>query len=99
MTTIFETASFNTNPGVTEENVLAVQAGVLAFLKSQTGFMSHRLTRDADGRYHDHVEWRTKADAEAAQQAFMQNDACLALVALIDHASLHMAHRPILWAA
>lgn len=68
---VIEIAEFNLAEGKTMEDIAATFAATLAFAKDQKGFIARTLSGSEDGRYLDHVEWTSMADAQAAGEAFM----------------------------
>lgn len=79
-----EFATFRAADGVTPEQLLAASQRVLQqFLQQQPGFIEHALLQGDDGLWADVVLADSRASAETICQLFMQNEACLAYLALI----------------
>ena len=79
-----EFATFRAADGVTPDQLLAASQRVRQqFLLLQPGFVEHALLQGDDGLWADVVLADSRTNAEAICQRFMQNEACLAYLALI----------------
>ncbi|MBP7580934.1 MAG: hypothetical protein KA757_07980 [Vogesella sp.] len=79
-----EFATFRAADGVKPEQLLAASQRMRQqFLQLQHGFIDNALLQGDDGLWADVVLADSRASAEAICQLFMQNEACLAYLALI----------------
>ena len=92
---IIETVSFKLAEGITESAFLAEVPASTAFIKARPGFVARRLSRGADGRWLEHIEWASMAAAQSASEAFMQEPSLMGFAQSIDMASAEMRHEAL----
>lgn len=95
---VLELVRFRLTPGTTSEAFLAAAAASVAPLSACSGFRSRRLVHDGAGLWTDVVEWADLASASRAAQTVLTDPALAPFLALIDEASVEMAHPAILLA-
>jgi hypothetical protein len=90
---VIEVVAFALKPGTDEAAFLATAAApVSEFLKGRDGFIRRRLAKGTEGKWIEHVEWASMADALAAAEAFRGDPRAQPLLAAIDPASVAMGH-------
>jgi hypothetical protein len=94
--TTIEWAPFETNAGVSAEQLLAA-ADVIerAFLSKQPGYMRRELLSRGENKWVDMVYWRDAASAALAAQAAGESAACLqysSLMQAVDDAEQGISH-------
>ncbi|MCD7059937.1 antibiotic biosynthesis monooxygenase family protein [Pelagibacterium xiamenense] len=92
---VLEVVTFTLKPGADEAKFLADNGAVERFCKAQPGFISRRLTRDADGGWIDVVEWTDMRAAEAAANAIGDAEGIGPCFAAIDMDTVVMRHLDI----
>lgn len=95
MTEILEDVRFRTLPGTEPAAFVAAAAVVTPWLQARPGFRYRCLVDLGDEGWMDECFWASLEQAEAAASAFMAEFADSPFLAMIDPASLSMAHRPI----
>jgi hypothetical protein len=90
---IIETVSFQLANGVSESAFKAEIPASTAFIKARAGFVARRLSCGEDGRWLDHIEWKSLADAQAASEAFMQEPSLMGFAQCIDMDTAEMRHQ------
>jgi len=95
MTTTIELVSYKLKDGASKADLAATHKGVNAFLQQQPGFIYRSNSEDANGLLYDIVYWQTLEQAQAAGEAFMNSEACHALMAITDETSVTMTHMPV----
>ncbi len=90
--TIIETVTFKLAPGADEAAFIKASDDVNAFLGTCDGFIARRLSKNADGVWLDHVEWRNLADAKAAAETLPAQQQLAPFMAAIDMSSAKMRH-------
>lgn len=93
---VIESVQFAFQPGTSADAFQQALAASSSFLLKQKGFVARRLSVTEDGHYLDHVEWTTRADAEAAASAFMKEPALLPFMQMIDPTNMIMGHHVLL---
>lgn len=91
-----ELVTFATRPDASVDGLLAAARAANAWLERQPGYLSRTLTALGEGRYADHVGWRSLADAQAAAAQMMQAAETQDFIALIDPASVEMRHGSVI---
>lgn len=90
---IVECVTFNTLPEVTQEQLIATDAGVQEFVSEQPGFLYRSLTYNENSKkWMDIVYWQTQANAEAAFDLFAETASCQPMMALIAMESVEVQH-------
>jgi hypothetical protein len=93
---IAEIVTFKLAKGVNEATFLEASQTAEAFMRTRKGFISRRLTRNADGVYTDYVLWENEVDAKAAMEASMTDARVGPFVQSIDGASMKADHQQML---
>ena len=92
---VLELVRFRLAAGTTSEAFLAAAAASVAPLSACPGFRSRRLVHDGAGTWTDVVEWVDMASARRAAETVLTHPALAPFLALIDGASVEMAHPAI----
>lgn len=92
---VLEIVRFRLAPGTTTETFVAAAQASVAPLSAQPGFVSRRLVQEDDGHWTDVVEWADLASAQRAAETVLADAALAPFLALIDGASVRMAHPAI----
>lgn len=92
---VLELVRFRLTPGTTPESFLAAAAASVAPLAACPGFRSRRLVHDGAGLWTDVVEWADMTSARRAAESVLTDPALAPFLALIDGASVEMAHPAI----
>ena len=79
--------SFRLKPGTDREAFLKASAKTGPFISEAPGFLFRRISEAEDGTWSDHVIWKSRADYDAIDAAFMQDPASADMIALIDPAT------------
>ncbi|WP_420590059.1 hypothetical protein [Bacterioplanoides sp.] len=95
MTTTIELVRYQLKDGVSATELQATHEGVNTFLKQQPGFIYRSNSQDPDGTLYDIVYWQSMEQAQAAGEAFMNSNACQALMTITDETSVNMTHMPV----
>jgi hypothetical protein len=93
---VIEIVIFKLVPGSSEADFLKAVETTNLFLSKQPGFLVRRLSRGDDGRYMDHVEWTSLAEAKAAAESSMNQPQLMPFLNMIDPASMTMQHNALL---
>lgn len=94
MTHMLEKVEFRIKPSATRPQFQAAMDKAQAWIARQKGF--EYSTVSADDRDMTHlIFWSNEADAKAAQAAFGNAAETEDLIAVLDHATVKMAHYPI----
>ncbi len=94
---VVEMVSFRLTAGADTADFLTAARATEAPLRRQPGFQRRVLTLAPDGTWTDLVEWADLAAAEAGAQAMMAEPAFQPFLAMIDMASVQMAHPAVQW--
>lgn len=92
---IAEIVTFKLATGISDEDFAKAGEAATAFIRSQKGFVSRRLSRGKDGTYTDHVVWDTLADAESAMEASMKEASLASFMQSIDPHTIKLDHQEI----
>lgn len=92
---VLELVRFRLRPGATPDALLAAAAASVAPVSACPGLRSRRLVHDGAGTWTDVVEWADLASASRAAQTVLTDPALAPFLALIDEASVEMAHPAI----
>lgn len=96
---VLEQVTFRLAEGVGESDFLAAMQPVQAWISAQPGFVYRTLClHEESGEWADLVYWATMADAQAASALFMQQQACVNWVGMIDRDSIRMQHSQVRFA-
>jgi hypothetical protein len=89
---VIEITTFKLAANVTDSAfaIAAEAAGTL--LGRQPGFVARRLSQAEDGRYVDHIEWSSLAEAKAAIDRVMSDPGIAPFLHAIDPTSIVMQH-------
>ena len=96
---VAEIVTFRLVPGVTEAAFLEATRAMQPAVARAPGFVSRRLSHNADGTWTDYVVWTDLARAEAAAREVFADPVTKPFADAIDGASIDMRHEPILIAA
>lgn len=99
MKPVIETVTVNLAPGASEASFLEACRRTEEFLRRQPGFVWRRILALGDGRYMDVLEWRGRAEADAAMAASMSEPCMAKLMELIDPARVTVVHHEVVLAA
>lgn len=92
---IIETVSFKLAEGVSDEDFVKTTEAVGDYLQTCDGFSQRRLSKSADGRWLEHVEWENLEKAEAASKSFMEQETIMPYMQSIDPESVEMQHQKL----
>lgn len=92
---VLELVRFRLRPGTTVKAFLAAASASVAPVSACPGFRSRRLVHDGAGLWTDVVEWADLASASRAAETVLTDPALAPFLALIDEASVEMAHPAI----
>jgi hypothetical protein len=94
---VLEIVSFRLKPGIDTDAYLAAARATEAFLRETGAVCWRRLARDADGLWTDVLEWRSMAEAKAAEAAAMARPEFAAFFEAFDPGTLEIRHAGVLW--
>ncbi|HEU4408636.1 MAG TPA: antibiotic biosynthesis monooxygenase [Polyangiaceae bacterium] len=89
---VIETVTFRLMAGVSKDQFRDAAEQATAFMTAQPGFVRRRLSREENGTWVEHVEWRSMADAKAAAATIGQAESARAFIRAIDGPSIAIAH-------
>lgn len=87
-----EVVHFQSNPEVTDTQLLEAANNMLSTLQSWTGFIKRELVKVSDNQWIDVVHWADSEAAMAAQENAMKNEFCLAYFSLMTVSEEQMYH-------
>ncbi|WP_284162549.1 hypothetical protein [Frigidibacter sp. SD6-1] len=90
-----EIVTFRAAHGLSADEVRARASGVTEWLERQPGFIARTLSRAEDGTWMDHVLWASRAEAQAAGEAFMAEPSAAPFMQAIQPASVAMIHAEV----
>lgn len=96
---IAEVVNFQLNSGVDDAACMAVVAKIGAWASGEPGFVSRQVSHGEDGTWVDVTVWDNKANAEASQASFMEQDFAMEMIGMIQKESFSMIQRPVVWAS
>lgn len=91
-TTAIEIVSYKLNQAVAAEKLEEINQAVNEFLSAQEGFYYRSMSQDETGTYFDIAYWQNMELAKKAADAFCQDTAGKALMAITDMESVKMKH-------
>jgi len=90
---VIEIVNFRLASGVSAAAFLAEVPASDSFIKAQPGFVARRLSEGSDGRWLEHIEWRSMEEAKAASEAIMQEASLAGFMQSFDMESVEMRHQ------
>lgn len=93
---IAEIVRFRLNDGVTDAGFLDATRRMQPVVEAAPGYVSRRLSKNADGSWTDYVVWTDLANAQSAATTIFENPEAEAFGKAIDPASVDMRHETIL---
>jgi len=93
---VIEIVTFKLADGVSEAEFLKTVPASNDFLNTMDGFVSRRLSRDDEGTWMEHIEWKTLAAATTASEAFMKQASLKPMMQAIDGANAKMSHNQLM---
>jgi hypothetical protein len=91
-TRTIEIVLFKSQPGVTDDQILAVADALQRDVADLPGFLRRRLLKGDDGQWLDMVDWASLEEARQASAIIMQRPSAQEFDALVDGASLQVVH-------
>lgn len=82
-----EVVTFKVLPQVSEDQLVATNSAMEAFLNEQAGFIYRSLSHDSEGNWFDIIYWQDDECAQNANAAFEKSTICQLLMPLIDQPS------------
>lgn len=93
---VIETVIFKTEDGIERDTFMETLKASSQFVKDQPGFVSRRLSYTDDDTWIEHIEWKTRAHAQAAASEIGKDARTQAFISKISGPSVVMYHSALI---